>query len=159
MPSRQDVQPQQTDSYSSGTDPLALYSRRQPDLNAVGNAFSVNLGQGSLNLSVEEQGGMMKSIGEIFELEEEVQGENDDMADGDEEESVVDLEDQQRRTERLKGALSMLAQLWWSDSEHMDLVAERLADGSRDRECFLFGEMFSSHPYLYCSSLILHSLF
>ena len=47
---------------------------------------------------------------------------------------MVDLEDRHRRTERLKGGLSMLARLWWSDSEHMGLAAEKLADGSRDRE-------------------------
>lgn len=126
------------EGYSSGaaSDPLSLVhsSAREVDLNAVGNAFNVNLGTGSLNLSAEEQSTMMKSIQEIFDLEEEDEEMTDGDGDEEEEEPVVDLEDQMRRTERLKGVLSTLAQLWWSDSEHMDLVAEKLADGSRDRE-------------------------
>ncbi|KAH8598786.1 armadillo-type protein [Bisporella sp. PMI_857] len=79
---------------------------------------------------------MVKSIQEIFELEEsarsgELDGEGDEeMGDDDEEE--VDLEDRERRTGKLKGLLGMLAQLWWADSEHMDMAAEKLADGSRD---------------------------
>jgi hypothetical protein len=108
------------------TDPLDVLNPR-PDLGRGGNEGM------TIVLSAEEQSIMMKSIQEIFELEEsqdEVMGEGDE-----EEEPEVDLEDQARRTERLKGVLSTLAQLWWSDSEDMDLVAEKLADGSRDREC------------------------
>ena len=124
MPSRKEMQAEP----STDTE---LHNPRQVDLHALGNAFNVNLGQGSLNLSAEEQGTMMKSILEIFELEE---GEDEEMGDEDEDEVIVDLEDQMRRTERLKGVLSTLAQLWWSDSDQMDLAAEKLADGSRDRE-------------------------
>ena len=137
MPSSMNRQPEPPSSSGAATDPLTLpvTSTRQADLNAVANQFNVNLGQGRLNLSVEEQMSMMKSIQAIFELEEELPNEDEEMVGGDEEEEpVIDLEDQQRRTERLKGVLSTLAQLWWSDSVHMDLVAEKLADGSRDRE-------------------------
>ena len=115
---------------STATDPLNLL---RPESKPTNLGFLGNEGM-SISLSAEEQSVMMKSIQDIFELEEEP--EDEEMGDGDEEEPEVDLEDQERRTERLKGVLSTLAQLWWSDSEHMDLVAEKLANGSRDREYF-----------------------
>jgi hypothetical protein len=84
-----------------------------------------------MNLSEEDKLNMSKRIQDIFDSEpadeNQVMGEDDD----EEEEEVVDLEDQERRTEKLKTALTPLAQLWWSGSEHIDLVTEKLADGSR----------------------------
>lgn len=121
---------------TTATDPLDLLNSR-PGPSDLGLGSNVPGQEGmSISLSVEEQSIIMKSIQEIFELEE---SQDEEMGEGDEDEDpVVDLEDQERRTERLRGALSTLAQLWWSDSELMDLVAEKLADGSRDREFFLF---------------------
>jgi hypothetical protein len=82
-----------------------------------------------MNLSEEDKISMSKRIQDIFDSEpadeDQVMGEDDD------EEDEVDLEDQERRTEKLKAVLSPLAQLWWSSSEHIDLVTEKLADGSR----------------------------
>jgi hypothetical protein len=115
------------------TDPLDLVTSRPTASYVLAPSEGGMYG----SLSAEEQGLMMKSIQEIFELEEEPAKEDEEMADeGEEDEPVVDLEDQARRTERLKGVLSTLAQLWWSDSDHIDLVAEKLADGSRDRKWF-----------------------
>ncbi len=56
------------------------------------------------------------------------------MADDDDEEEEVDLEDQTRRTERLRAVLPTLAHLWYSGSEQMDVATEKLADRSRDRK-------------------------
>jgi hypothetical protein len=91
-----------------------------------------------LSLSETEQRNMMKSIEEIFQLEEVMaDGGNGEEEIGEaDEESTVDVEDQRMRTEKLAGTLSTLAQLWWAGSEHMDLATEKLADGSRDREFF-----------------------
>ncbi|KAI6713290.1 hypothetical protein JHW43_004163 [Diplocarpon mali] len=76
---------------------------------------------------------MSKSILDIFELEEEPRNEDERIEeDGGEEKEATDLEDQQQRTEKLKGALPVMAQLWRADSDQIDLVAEKLADGSRD---------------------------
>ena len=88
------------------------------------------------SLSPKMQNKMTRSIVEIFELEGPSK-EGVEMGD-DEEEHVVDLDGQRRRTERLKEALPALAQLWWCDSDQMDLVAEKLGDGSRDRKPLLF---------------------
>lgn len=123
------------DQHSTPTDPLELVNSRS----LVQNPTSDVLGTDSLNLllTTEQAAAMSKSILDIFELEEEPPKEVEAMGD-DEEEEDVDLEDQQRRTERLKGVLSLLAQLWWADSDQIDLVAEKLADGSRDREYYLF---------------------
>ncbi len=90
-------------------------------------------------LSLKSQTKMSRSIVEIFELEEESTSEDEEMGD-DDNEPVVDLEDQRRRTNRLRGVLPTLAQLWWSDSDQIVLVAEKLGDGSRDRKLFLFSE-------------------
>jgi len=85
-------------------------------------------------LSPEHQKSKMQSIVEIFELQEEHEKEDEEMGDDYEEESVVDFEDQQRRTERLRGVFPALQQLWRSNSEYMDLAAEKLGNGSRDRK-------------------------
>ncbi|KAM0153144.1 hypothetical protein ACHAPG_007246 [Botrytis cinerea] len=85
------------------------------------------------HLTEEEQKDMSSSIADIFKLEEQsVSAEDVDMDDDAEE--VVDVEDRERRTERLKGALGKLVQLWWQDSIAINEAAEKLADGSRDHE-------------------------
>ncbi|RDW71776.1 hypothetical protein BP5796_07810 [Coleophoma crateriformis] len=94
----------------------------------------------------ETQGHMIQSIASMFELEEEPPKADEEMADDDDTEEQVDIEDQQRRTARLKGALPTLAQMWWSDSEHMDLMAEKLADGSRDH--YEPAQLQASNSYL-----------
>lgn len=101
-------------------DPLEILNPRS----LVQNPTSDVLRTDSLNLclSTEQAMAMSRSILDIFELEE-TQDEDDKMGEDDDEEEEVDLEDQQRRTERLKGALSILAQLWWADSDQIDLVA------------------------------------
>ncbi|KAL3427756.1 GTP binding protein [Phlyctema vagabunda] len=84
-------------------------------------------------LTEDQQHHMMASISDVFDLEEEPPREDEEMVGNEaDEEEVVDVEDQQRRTERLKSILATLAQLWWSDSRYMDVVTEKLADGSRD---------------------------
>ena len=94
----------------------------------IGNVItSSNLG---LDPSQEELYHMVQTVVSVFELEEGPAVDHE-MSDEDEE---VDLEDQKRRTDRLKEGLSTVAQLWWSGSEYMDVVAEKLADGSRDRK-------------------------
>ena len=120
----------QTTELSDPLDVLVTRSNHQVQT-SVGHILSAN--SADVHLSAEDQSIMMKSIQEIFELEEEQNVEMND--DGEEEE--VDLEDQQRRTEKLERVLTTLAQLWWNDSEHMDLAAKKLADRSRDRECSL----------------------
>lgn len=137
-----------SDSLQTGpSDPLDLSSTRAPVQTSRSSFFDAS----SLNLdiSAEEQSNMMKSIQEIFELEEEQTNEEEQMRDEDEEEPPVDLEDQQRRTEKLKGVLSTLAQLWWSDSDHMDLAAEKLADGSRDRKLIFCRLCVYSPPFTF----------
>jgi hypothetical protein len=122
-------------------DPLGLPAARPSDdspMNYVSNPSS-----SSLNLSA-EQNVMMRDIEEIFRLEEEQPKEDQEMG-GDDDEEEIDLEDQQRRTAKLKGILPTLTQLWWSNSEHMDLATEKLADGSRDRE----SKHFQQHRFLH----------
>jgi hypothetical protein len=90
-------------------------------------------------LSIDDQKAMASKVEAIFELEEMDEPSVDlDMDDGETEdkdtEQIVDLQDQQRRTEKLKSILPTLGQLWWAASEEIDVVTERLADGSRDRE-------------------------
>jgi hypothetical protein len=98
----------------------------------------------SLPLSLEDQKAMASRIKAIFDIEEHPKDEDVEMNDGEEDgEPVIDLEDRKRRTEVLKSILSTLAQLWWSDSEEMDIVTEKLADGSRDCELYLlYGPSF-----------------
>jgi hypothetical protein len=113
------------------TDSLEVFSSRTA-APSVGNVLSPPPPL-SAPLSPESLIKMSRSIMDIFELEEST---NDDMemVEDDEEEAAVDLEDQRRRTDRLKGVLPALAQFWWSDSDQIALVAEKLGDGSRDRE-------------------------
>jgi hypothetical protein len=102
------------------------------DHSSMNYAFSS--GSLKLDLSAGEQINSMARIAAIFQSEEELPVENQEMPDADDEEPEVDLEDQRRRTEILKEVLPTLAQLWWCQSECMDLVVEKLADGSRNRE-------------------------
>lgn len=133
---------------------LSASSQSLPEPTPTEEAFNINdiLGNNLLDanvlnvpLSAEEQGHMMESIATIFELEEEQPKEDED--EDDETEEVVDFEDRERRTERLKGVLPTLAQLWWSDSVHMDLVAEKLADGSRDRKSKTNKTLLKATPF------------
>ncbi|APA06669.1 hypothetical protein sscle_02g014390 [Sclerotinia sclerotiorum 1980 UF-70] len=82
-------------------------------------------------LSEEEQRNMSASIADILKLEEQAGGVEEVNMD-DDAEVVVDVEDRQRRTEKLKGALGILAHLWWQDSVSINEAAEKLADCSRD---------------------------
>jgi hypothetical protein len=77
----------------------------------------------------------MESILSIFQLEEDTAEYNggDEMTKNDID-HVVDINDQNRRTERLKGICSALDRLWWSGSDFMAAATEKLADGSRDRK-------------------------
>jgi hypothetical protein len=120
------------DLQTQPTNPLDILASRPTFSNVLGsNTLAVPL-------SAAEQTKSMESIQEVFELEEDSPKEDEEMGEGDAEEPEVDLEDQQRRTDRLKGVLETLGQLWWSNSEHMDVAAEKLADGSRDRTSILF---------------------
>jgi hypothetical protein len=47
---------------------------------------------------------------------------------------LVDLLDQELRTDRLRSLTLPLDQLWWSDQVYMAAAAEKLADGSMDCE-------------------------
>ena len=85
----------------------------------------------SQNLSEERIRIVMNGIREVFKLKEE-EVEEDEALEDDDTEPVVDLVDQERRKTKLEALLPTLAQLWWSDSEHMDVATELLADGSRD---------------------------
>jgi hypothetical protein len=115
------------------TDSLEVFPSRA-DPSPVPNPS--NQPPSSIPLSPMSQTKMSRSIVEIFELEEESMNEDVEMEEDDEEEPVVDLEDRRKRTDRLRGVLPALAQLWWSDSDQIDLVAEKLGDGSRDRKLF-----------------------
>jgi hypothetical protein len=130
--------------------PLGLPAARPSDnspMNYVSNPSS-----SSLNLSAEQN--VMRDIEEIFRLEEEQPKEGQEMG-GDDEEEQIDLEDQQRRTAKLKGILPTLAQLWWSNSEQIDPATEKLADGSRDRESKLFQQHRFLHLFHISSVLVL----
>lgn len=109
-------------------DPLDFLTQNtpaQPSISPTPSSRPLNT-----NLSEDERLAISKKIQDIFDSEppdeDEVMADDDD-----EEEEVIDVEDQERRTDKLKNALSPLAQLWWSGSEHIDLVTEKLADGSR----------------------------
>jgi hypothetical protein len=107
--------------------------------------YALNSGSLSLNLSPKEQTELMAGIEAIFQSDGELPSEDQEMADDDDDdEPKVDLEDQQKRTEKLKGVLPTLAQLWWCHSEHIDLAAEKLADGSRNRESMTFSAIIFS---------------
>lgn len=111
------------------SDPLDLLIARTDFQTPMSNVLSAS--SSNIHLSAKEQSDMMQSIQDIFQLEEEQVDEDEEM-NGEDGEPEIDLEDQQRRVEKLKGVLTTLAQLWWSDSQHMDVAAEKLADGSRD---------------------------
>lgn len=83
-------------------------------------------------LSTEQEVTLMARIEDAFRLEEQPEKEDVEMADDDDEEEEVDLEDQTRRTERLRAVLPTLAHLWYSGSQQIDVATEMLADGSRD---------------------------
>jgi hypothetical protein len=123
---------------SQPTDSLEVFTSRVEPV-SLGNALSKPPPL-SVSLSPKTQNKMTRSIVEIFELEEDPLNQDVDMGEDDDEEPVVDLEDQRSRTDRLRGVLPSLAQLWWSDSDQIDLVAEKLGDGSRDRKLFPFSE-------------------
>jgi hypothetical protein len=82
-------------------------------------------------LTKEQEKAKMESVVEIFGTDEDapVGGGFNDEDDGLE----VDIEDQARRTERLRSITGALDQLWWSGPELMAEAAEKIADGSRDR--------------------------
>ncbi|CZR61224.1 uncharacterized protein PAC_11120 [Phialocephala subalpina] len=156
-----------SDSYMDGgqpagngrqaTDPLELLIRSALAQGSTSNEPKPDLV--NVTLSPEEQKQKMNSIAEIFQLAEDEPPEDEEMRDGDDNEAdaepVVDLEDQKRRIERLKGAMSALAQLWWADSDQLDIAVEKLADGSRDPKWRIpigesgilnfFLEIFSGH--------------
>lgn len=115
-------------------DPLDIFIKSVLNQSLTSDELSTD--QPNITLSAEEQSQKMNSIAEIFQLEEDDPNEDEEMLDeeGEEAESVVDLEDQRRRTERLKGAMSALVQLWVADSDQMDIAVEKLADGSRERK-------------------------
>ncbi|OBT60035.1 hypothetical protein VE03_10305 [Pseudogymnoascus sp. 23342-1-I1] len=68
----------------------------------------------------------MDAILELFSLYE-----TDPMV-GEGKGDLVDLLDQQLRTDRLRSLTLPLDQLWWSDQVYMAAAAEKLADGSMD---------------------------
>lgn len=111
--------------------------------------YVLNSGSLNLHLSSKEQAELMAGIEAIFQSDGELPSEDQEMADDDDEEPKVDLEDQQKRTEKLKGILPTLAQLWWCRSEHIDLAAEKLADGSRNCESMTFSAI-SIFLYRFC---------
>lgn len=112
----------------------------------MNNPFSKGISEPQL--SEEEQASMTKAIEDIFRSEQnpvvpEHGGGEDEEGDNDGEEEVVDLEDQNRRTEKLSSVLGMVYKLWWvasgSGAKGLDEAMESLADGGRDRELnFLF---------------------
>lgn len=73
------------------------------------------------------------SIVDIFQPDEKAQGDVERNA-GDDGEALVDPEDENLRTERLRDIKLGLDQLWWSNSAYVAAAAERLTDLSRDRE-------------------------
>src|ERR1700709_1587019 len=90
------------------SDPREFFPSRFYPLSPMGS--QLNAGATYPLLSDEEQSIMIQSISNLFELEEEPVDE-DEMEDVDDggEAVVVDLEDQQRRTERLKSAMTTLS--------------------------------------------------
>ena len=118
-------------SHINNVEPFRYRSEVPPAATAA-----LTTGSDRAEISKQEQKEMMESIVEIFHLDEEEVREDVEMGEGDEE--VVDFEDQKRRTERLSEALEMLGKLWWARSEFVEVVTEKLADGSRDRELLSF---------------------
>jgi hypothetical protein len=95
------------------------------------------VGSRSRNIPVSEAEAKaaMQSILDIFDLDEELPGQpRENEQDDDDTELPIDLEDQNRRTERLRSVYPALDQLWWTGSDYMTGAAEKLADGCRDRK-------------------------
>jgi len=127
------------ESELSPSDPLELFTAKT---SSSSMSEYLRPSPGSRPLSAEDQKTLMRRVQDISDFEEEYESEDVEMGD-EEVEPVVDLKDQLRRTEKLKGILSTLAQLWWADSDQLDFVVERLADGCRNRR---FQD--SHNPYL-----------
>ncbi|TVY36666.1 hypothetical protein LOCC1_G006584, partial [Lachnellula occidentalis] len=121
-------------SNSGARDPLDFLTSNIPSRTTPISPISISRPSNlNMNLSEDAMLAMLKQIRDIVDSEPEDENEDQVMAEDDEDvEEEVDLEDQQRRTDKLKMALSPLAQLWWSGSEQIDLAAEKLADGSRE---------------------------
>jgi hypothetical protein len=134
---------------SEPTDSLEVFVSNNERL-PLGNVLSKS-SRLNIPLSPKSQNKMMRNVVEIFELEEDSPHEDVEMGE-DDDEPVVDLEDQRRRTERLRGVLPALAQLWWSDSDQIGLAAEKLGDGSRDRK-LLFFQNIVHHSSVYAEFL------
>ncbi|KFY38693.1 hypothetical protein V494_04265 [Pseudogymnoascus sp. VKM F-4513 (FW-928)] len=111
-----------TSTYAAGSanapSPFAIYLAEDESLQAG-------------NQQDQEPDALMDAVLKLFSLDE-----SDPLANGGEEDEdedvVVDLEDQQLRTDRLRGITLSLDQLWWSGQVYMAAAAEKLADGSRD---------------------------
>lgn len=104
--------------------------------------------------SPQEQRSMMDSIIQIFHLEEEDDEEMRDEGEDEDGEIEVDVEDQMRRTEKLRGVIDILGKLWWARSEHFETVAEKLADGSRDRELFFTFSLLFLRGWIICKRVL-----
>lgn len=95
----------------------------------------------------QEPDALMDAVLKLFSLDE-----SDPLANGgdedEEEDVVVDLEDQQLRTDRLRGITLSLDQLWWSGQVYMAAAAEKLADGSRDCKLYSLSVMGVSSSVL-----------
>lgn len=112
-------------------DPLALFTS-EPQISTPQDHDGFRPRQLAESLSAEEQATMSRKVTDIFDLGD-WQNE-DDVEMDDAEESIFDVENQEKRTESLKAVLPTIAQMWWADSEQMDVVTEKLADASRDRK-------------------------
>lgn len=110
---------------------------KQPPYDPVRNAVSTNAMAVTPSVSA-ELSNVAKNIQEIIDRER-VPSSQSEMADDDEndagdDDEPIDLEDQQQRTKELTSVLLGLSALWRLDSEHLDVVVQKLADGSRDRK-------------------------
>jgi hypothetical protein len=141
------------ESRLSPSDPLALFAAETASSSMI---EYLRPSPGSKPLSAEDQKTLMRKVQDLTESEEEHESEDVEMGD-EEVEPVVDLKDQLRRTEKLNGILSTLAQLWWADSDQLDFVVEKLADGCRNCKFFRLNSIFS-HIYMiempFCSRQI-----
>ncbi len=117
------------ESELSPSDPLELFAAKT---SSSSMSEYLRPSPGSRPLSAEDQKTLMRRVQDISDFEEEYESEDVEMGD-EEVEPVIDLKDQLRRTEKLKGILSTLAQLWWADSDQLDFAVEKLADRCRNR--------------------------
>ncbi|KAG9231722.1 armadillo-type protein [Amylocarpus encephaloides] len=113
------------------TDPLDLLMSNSSSTGQEENTESPNPLQAPADfiMSSEEQANVSNAIKSMFDARD---AEDETMADADDEESEVDLEDQKSRTRNLREILLPLTRLWWSGHQEMEQVTEKLADGSRD---------------------------